>query len=657
MPLPAPNLDDRRFQDLVDDGKRLVQRRCPEWTDHNVSDPGVTLIETFAYIVDQVLYRLNRVPERSYVTFLELMGVELFSPSAARVDVTLWLTAELDEDRVVEAGTEVATRRRRNAEAIVFRTVEQLTIVGCRRVYVMTSSADSTAFDQSSELANERPVAVFSPTPVPGDLLYIGLDRAVPNCAVVLHIDCDSEGHGIVPTDPPWEWEALGADGWVRCDVEDSTGGFNEPGDIVVHVPGSHVESVLEERSGGWLRCRIVEPRNDEQAPYINTPLLRGVEAGTVGGTVLAVHGEDIRDELLGVSDGVPGQRFALLHKPVVASERPVQVEVTGEQGWEPWTQVTGFGESGPDDRHWRLSATEGAIIFGPAVRLADGSIQQYGAVPPAGAHVRVRRYRVGGGRAGNVTAHEIVTLKSAVPFIGRVDNRRAATGGVDGESLEAAKTRGPLVLGTRNRAVTARDYEQLAREATPEVARVRCLPVDTAGRPVGDDGGEAAGVRVLVVPAVAPGESGRMTFDQLVPPEPMLARVRDYLDERRMVGARVVVTPPRYLGVTAVIRLRPRPRADPDELRDATLRSLYEYFDPLRGGPEGDGWEFGRPILLGEVFGVAQRVQGVDLIEDARMFPADPISGQRGKAITRIDLDPDSLVFSFGHQVQVVDS
>ena len=79
MALPAPNLDDRRFQDLVDDARRLVQRRCPEWTDHNVSDPGITLIETFAYLVDQVLYRLNRVPERSYVTFLELMGVELFA--------------------------------------------------------------------------------------------------------------------------------------------------------------------------------------------------------------------------------------------------------------------------------------------------------------------------------------------------------------------------------------------------------------------------------------------------------------------------------------------------------------------------------------------------------------------------------------------------
>ena len=182
----------------------------------------------------------------------------------------------------------------------------------------------------------------------------------------------------------------------------------------------------------------------------------------------------------------------------------------------------------------------------------------------------------------------------------------------------------------------------------------MRCLPVDAAGR-AGTDADAAAGVRVLVVPAVSADDDGRFTFDQLVPPELMMSTVRDYLDERRMVGARVVVTPPRYLGVTAVIRVRPRLRADPDELRADVLRALYRYFDPLQGGPEGDGWAFGRPVLLGEVFGVAQRIEGVDLIEDARMFPADPISGQRGDAVTRIDLEPDSLVFSYGHQVQVV--
>ena len=93
MGLPAPNLDDRRFQQFVDDAKRYVQERCPEWTDHNVSDPGVTLIETVAYMLDQVVYRLNRIPDKNYMAFLDLLGVTRFPPGAAEADVTFWLSA------------------------------------------------------------------------------------------------------------------------------------------------------------------------------------------------------------------------------------------------------------------------------------------------------------------------------------------------------------------------------------------------------------------------------------------------------------------------------------------------------------------------------------------------------------------------------------
>ena len=104
MALPVPNLDDRRFQDLVDDAKRLVQQRCPEWSDHNVSDPGVTLIELFAWMTDQVVYRLNRVPDRNYVKFLELIGVSLYPPTAARSPMTFWLSAPAARRRHDPAG-------------------------------------------------------------------------------------------------------------------------------------------------------------------------------------------------------------------------------------------------------------------------------------------------------------------------------------------------------------------------------------------------------------------------------------------------------------------------------------------------------------------------------------------------------------------------
>ena len=127
MSLPIPNLDDRRFQDLVDDAKRLVQQRCPEWTDHNVSDPGVTLIETFAFMTDELLYRLNRVPDRLYITFLDLLGVTLHPPTPARVDVTAWLSAPPDGGRRASRG---AARSRpcgpSQDDAVVFATTTDL---------------------------------------------------------------------------------------------------------------------------------------------------------------------------------------------------------------------------------------------------------------------------------------------------------------------------------------------------------------------------------------------------------------------------------------------------------------------------------------------------------------------------------------------------
>ena len=111
MAITAPHLDDRRFQDLVDDAKRLVMDRCPGWTDHNVSDPGVTLIETFAFMTDQLLYRLNRVPDRLYIKFLELIGIRLFPTTAARTGVTFWLSSTATSTLVIPAGTKSATLR------------------------------------------------------------------------------------------------------------------------------------------------------------------------------------------------------------------------------------------------------------------------------------------------------------------------------------------------------------------------------------------------------------------------------------------------------------------------------------------------------------------------------------------------------------------
>src|ERR671931_1817459 len=246
MALPVPNLDDRRFQDLVDDAKRMVQQRCPEWTDHNVSDPGVTLLETFAWMTDLLLYRLNRVPDRHYVKFLELIGVRLFPPTAARSAVTFWLSGPQPETVMVRAGTQVATMRTETEEAVVFTTVADLAIVPCSLLKVGSSGPGQPVRDHTAALEARTEFYCFQRVPRLDDVLLIGLTEAVPSCAVTLRMRCEIEGVGVDPDNPPLVWEAWDGYGWSACEVErDSTGGLNRDGDVILHVPRSHVVSII----------------------------------------------------------------------------------------------------------------------------------------------------------------------------------------------------------------------------------------------------------------------------------------------------------------------------------------------------------------------------------------------------------------------------
>jgi predicted phage baseplate assembly protein len=646
MALPVPNLDDRRFQDLVDDAKRLVQQRCPEWTDHNVSDPGVTLIELFAWMTDQLLYRVNRVPDRNYVKFLELIGIRLFPPSAARGEITLWLSGPQPDAIRIPGGTQAATIRTETDEAIVFTTLDDLPIVPVSVAAAFTSVDGKKHVDRTTEALNSRDFLAFQSQPKPGDLLLVGLSDPAPSNALRLRFACRIEGVGVDPTWPPLAWEAWTGADWEACDLDsDTTGGLNRDGDVVVHLPAGHVASVIEKVRAGWVRARVTEPE-EGQPFYSASPNVRGVEAATVGGTAAAVHADVIVDEIVGVAEGVAGGRFLLKRRPVVPGDRPMTLGVSDEEtGWQEWVQVPDFAGSGPEDRHFVLDAVAGEISFGPAVREPDGTVRQYGAIPPKSARVRADAYLTGGGRAGNLAPRAVSVLKSSIPYVSRVENRRTMAGGVDGEEIENAKLRGPISLRTRGRAVTTEDFEHLALEAAPELARVRAV---AAG-----DGADAGSVRVLAVPA-AQDDAGRLRFEQLLPSDETLARVAARLDECRVVGTRVLVEPPAYRGITIVARLRARPRVNPTRLQDEAMRAIYGYFNPITGGPEGTGWPFGRPVQVGEVYAVLQGLRGTELVEDVRLFGADPITGQRGQVTQRLDLEPHALVFSYEHQLMV---
>jgi hypothetical protein len=157
--LPSPNLDDRTFEQIRDEAVRLIPQYCPEWTNFNPSDPGVTLIELFSWMTEMVLYRLNRVPDKVYLTLLDLIGVRLRPPQPARTMLTFHLVEGHDGGVWVPRGTQVASEPNEDGESIVFETEEDLFVVPPRLTEVYAIHRDQVA--PNTELLRTLPRQPF----------------------------------------------------------------------------------------------------------------------------------------------------------------------------------------------------------------------------------------------------------------------------------------------------------------------------------------------------------------------------------------------------------------------------------------------------------------------------------------------------------------
>jgi len=653
----APNLDDRTFQDLVDEAKRLIPRYCPEWTDHNVSDPGVALIELFAWMTESMIFRLNRVPEKTHITFLDMIGTRLLPPRAAVADLTFRLPAPQPAPKRSPEGTEVETIRTPDWESVTFRTTSTLELEPPSLIALMTSANGQRYSDRRDRLVHEGVAfEAFEHSPNPENVLLFGFAGNLSRHLLRLRIQAD-QGTGPNPDDAPLDWEAwLGEDGgWQAVDVDmDTTMGLLQGGMVDLHVPDAIAGATWgERRARTWLRARIL-PNRPGQPPYDRSPRILSVEAETIGGTTSARHAERIRWEPLGFSDGKPGQEIRLSHAPVLPRGDGEFLEVGDEEGdWIPWDERPNFSESGPDDRHYTLDDATGVISFGPAIRSPDGMLRQHGQIPPEGAPLRFAQYHTGGGAIGNLGAQRLVILTSSLPYVAAVTNRAPAAGGADVESLDHAKLRAGARLRTRDRAVTATDFEVLATQASTAVARAKCLGPTDLPAGTGKSAPKQGTVVVVILPTTANTERA-VEPDELKPPKELLDSVRAYLDERRLIGTIVDVRPARAIRVAvraSIVSLVPG-RAE--HAKQQVEQALYRLLNPWMFGPdEVGGWPFGRHLSIYDVHAAIQRVPGIELVSDVHLSVVDERERARDAGV-RVAVPPDTLIASAAHAIQV---
>jgi predicted phage baseplate assembly protein len=698
MALPEPVLDDLRFQkDLVDEARRRIIRYSPDWTDYNLSDPGITLIELFAWMTELITYRLNLVPEKNYLRFLDLLGIQLNPAQSARTELTFRLATGLpitptdNTEVLIRQDTAVATRKTEESDEVIFTTDEPLLISAPRVVQLRRSDPEDFNKNYLPRLNVEVMHAFNRTRPQPGDSFYIGFDesRSISGYILRMHFSTEeTQGAGVRREDPPWVWEcSIGNGKWVEIEPStrpgerETTGGLNNAeGDIVFSLPLDMKIDEVHGRRAYWLRCRI-EQRRREQGMYRESPRIRGVQAYVLGGAVRATNAIAVVEEVLGESDGEPGQIFHLQNTPTLELREGETLEIEeaqdGDVVWMPWRRVSNFAASTPHDRHFTLDCATGEIAFGPGVRQADGSVRQYGRVPPAGSKIRMTSYRYGGGVAGNVPRDRIQVLRSAIPYVDRVTNLINASGGRDQETLEEAKMRAQRELRAQQRAVTAADFETLTISASRRVARARCLTGTSAAMPPGM-------IEMLVIPLstdyVPATEVQRLQIDV-----ELRRAISNHLDRFRLLTTTLFLREPAYVGVKVQADIVPNEYADPEVVRDRVMDRLQRLLSPLPQGDtsaiagvmdvsEWNGWPFGRKLYVSELYALIQQTPGVKHVREVRMgsvtmpmgrdnAPANgasngtaprTVDAQVGDA-RMIDTPADGVLCSLRHIVNVV--
>jgi predicted phage baseplate assembly protein len=221
-----------------------------------------------------------------------------------------------------------------------------------------------------------------------------------------------------------------------------------------------------------------------------------------------------------------------------------------------------------------------------------------------------------------------------------RITNSLPAAGGTGAEILTQAIGRAIESVNNTGRAVTLRDYEELAGK-TPgtQLARVSARANCHPGFPCLNAQGIISVVALPYLP-----------FDRPSPSAGLLAAVRDYLSPRRVIGTRIEVVGPVYREVIVRAEVNALPHANRLEVEQRIIASLKRFFHPLHGGPDGHGWPFGRDVFRSEVLQVIDETLGVDHVNSLELATGcgEPQCGNLCLAV-------NELVAAGKHTIEVV--
>jgi hypothetical protein len=664
MPLIPPVLDDRSYDDLVQEMLANIPAHTPEWTNPQPGDPGRTLVELFAWLADTILYRANLIPEKQRIAFLKLLG-ETMQPAAAATGI---LSLSLDPASVapvaIASGAKVSG-------AVNFETLSEIDILpvtaqayikvpltaaqqaasmpllaGLKKLYNLSTlpAGYTTTPVFANNLGDPNGIDVVNGTT--DSSLWLALLVSKPeNLAPVLNALGQGENIlniGFVPSlsvpglfsevGPPAAVQA----GWQMSQpppppgqpivytplkvLGDTTQSLTQPGVIQLLVPQSGVIGAPANnvRSDPQAGVGMKPPRIDDVSitsrllTWVRLTAQSSLSVSWLGANAVQIDQRTTYNSIvIGVSDGSANQVFALPQSQIDPGTFVLQVDMPG-YGFLAWQQVDDLSVLQGPTMAYVLDPEAGTVTFGN---------QLQGMIVPAGRRVRVQTMRAGGGSAGNLPASSLTSIQAfdlsgvQVPQTITVQQPIATSGGADPETLDSAQERIPSLLQNQSRAVTAADYSNLAQNVPgANVARVEVLPLFMPQTRTSNVPGV---VSVMVIPSKSGVLNPCPRADR-----PTLETVYQYLDPSRPVTAEMYVIASEYVGLGIAVGVEVKSGFGLLQVSQAVETALRSYLWPLApGGVDNTGWPLGRNVRNLELEVVVSQVPGVIEVNGINLF------------------------------------
>jgi predicted phage baseplate assembly protein len=630
----------------------------PEWTNLRPDDAGVALTQLFSEQMEPVLERLNRLPEKTFVDFLNLAGTQPLQASPAAALLEFEVSDSSPQSVFVSKGFQVgAAAADGSSDLVIFETVRDLNAAPAKIAEL------HVRIDNVLQKISGETFLPFGNRPEPGRALLIGINSNItPGPTISLGIRIATApgapppvgDGGVAPLPiapgPRLEWSVLDGTKFVPAEILiDETGGLIHSGTIELQLPRVWRPGRPDGLAGTdllrWLRLEIASGTFEE------SPVLSSIKLNIVP----AVAARSIFNEALEPVPNSRNRQMSLSQKPVLPESLIIEVDEGGfeleetELSLPPaaddstgrlrskvrrWRRVSDLSVFGPDDEVYTLDPLSGIVTFGDGVHGAE--------VPQGFRNVRAPRYQAGGGKAGAVGADAINNVLSSVAFISKVTNPWPATGGLDTEKREQTLKRGPQEIRARGRAVTTADYALLAREAKGALIErahaVSGLHPSFPGRPI------PGVVGVFVVPPDR--GDGPPIAD-----EDTLRAVATHLSTYAApAGVEVVASATKFHRIKIEAAVTVRIGADEGKVVRDAVKALNDYLHPLTGSADGTGWPFGGTLHYQSL------VRRLTNITDLTSVPTLNIIADGSRFLRCTDFVPDAnaLLWPEIHQVVV---